>query len=488
MITRGDMGVLLLRELAVVLSVWTLLATGCWRTQEMPLDKSPGDTDSDTDSDTDTDVDSDTDSDSDSDTDSDSDSDTDMESESDSVTDTESCAALVEPDGCVVFVDNGYPDAGDGTSWCSPFHTIQEGLDSASAALDIDPDLDHCEVWVAVGTYYIYSTDAEDTLTLPEAVHLYGGFSGGESDLDARDWETNVVIIDGRESADSENRVHHVITAESTTVLDGLTVRGGDSLEGAENSFPEDYGAGMLILPGGDVLVSNCRFAENEAGRDGGAIYNSNGILNVVSSRFEDNQTGLDGGAISNAGTLVVGGTWFSGNTCGRHGAGIYVVAAHDAIVANCVFTGNTAMDGGGAVASFNGEALITSCTMTGNTAGGNGGAIRSYLGTMTVVGSVAWGDSPSEIVLVDTPGSVEFSLVLGGFPGEGNIDAGPLFVDADGGDFHLQPDSPCIDAADGTVAPEFDIEGNPRVDDPDTTNTGVGPPWADMGAYEYQP
>jgi len=41
---------------------------------------------------------------------------------------------------------------------------------------------------------------------------------------------------------------------------------------------------------------------------------------------------------------------------------------------------------------------------------------------------------------------------------------------------------------ADGASAPEFDLEGESRADDPDTTNTGLGPPWADMGAYEYQP
>ncbi|GAG30690.1 unnamed protein product, partial [marine sediment metagenome] len=37
-------------------------------------------------------------------------------------------------------------------------------------------------------------------------------------------------------------------------------------------------------------------------------------------------------------------------------------------------------------------------------------------------------------------------------------------------------------------AAPASDIEGNSRVDDPDTTNTGTGTPdYADIGAYEYQ-
>jgi hypothetical protein len=54
--------------------------------------------------------------------------------------------------------------------------------------------------------------------------------------------------------------------------------------------------------------------------------------------------------------------------------------------------------------------------------------------------------------------------------------------------DLHLSASSPCIDAANGTTAPATDIEGNPRVDHLSKPNTGLGAPWADMGAYEYQP
>jgi hypothetical protein len=41
---------------------------------------------------------------------------------------------------------------------------------------------------------------------------------------------------------------------------------------------------------------------------------------------------------------------------------------------------------------------------------------------------------------------------------------------------------------ADGDVAPEFDIDGNPRHHDPGMPNAGRGsPPYADIGAYQFQ-
>ena len=81
------------------------------------------------------------------------------------------------------------------------------------------------------------------------------------------------------------------------------------------------------------------------------------------------------------------------------------------------------------------------------------------------------------------------FSDVEGGFSGTGNINANPYFVqlgywDATDiwveGDYHLLPDSPCIDTGDPAYVPapdETDIDGGPRV------INGI----VDMGAYEYE-
>ncbi len=99
--------------------------------------------------------------------------------------------------------------------------------------------------------------------------------------------------------------------------------------------------------------------------------------------------------------------------------------------------------------------------------------------------GNEIWNNDDSEI-------TVNYTDMQGGWFGAGsnNIDADPLFVDPDNGDYRLSPGSPCIDAANNiAVPPELttDLDGNPRfVDDPYIVDTGNGdPPIVDMGAYE---
>jgi hypothetical protein len=79
---------------------------------------------------------------------------------------------------------------------------------------------------------------------------------------------------------------------------------------------------------------------------------------------------------------------------------------------------------------------------------------------------SIIWND-PDEFAGL---AGATFSDVYGGAPGPGNIDEDPLFWDAEGGDFHLMPGSPCIDAGDPTSP--LDPDGS----------------IADMGAFPFDP
>ncbi len=104
----------------------------------------------------------------------------------------------------------------------------------------------------------------------------------------------------------------------------------------------------------------------------------------------------------------------------------------------------------------------------------------------------VVWNNSPDQIFDdMDSEATVGFSDVQGGWPGTGNVDADPLFVDPDSDDLRLSPDSPCIDAGQNAAVPgsaTTDLDGNPRfVDDLNTKDTGLGQCPVDMGAYEFQ-
>jgi len=102
---------------------------------------------------------------------------------------------------------------------------------------------------------------------------------------------------------------------------------------------------------------------------------------------------------------------------------------------------------------------------------------------------------------------TITYSDVRGGWPGVGNIDADPNFVDADGPDniagtaddnLRLSADSLCVDAGDNNSVPAdtadldgdantteptpWDIDSRPRISDGDCNDSEV----IDMGAYEF--
>ena len=144
-------------------------------------------------------------------------------------------------------------------------------------------------------------------------------------------------------------------------------------------------------------------------------------------------------------------------------------------------------------------DSTIANCTVSGNVAT-DGPAIASMeWSSLDVVDCVIWDNSvpsgePLFAVDADSVLTVTYGCIEGGWEGQGNIDADPVFTDPGywddngtpgdtsddffvEGDYHLSSSSPCIDAGDPASTVTEDIEGSPR-------NDGR----VDMGAYEYQP
>jgi hypothetical protein len=153
-------------------------------------------------------------------------------------------------------------------------------------------------------------------------------------------------------------------------------------------------------------------------------------------------------------------------------------------------------------------NATVSSCTIIENPGAIIHGGIYNESSSPTITGCVFDGfdETGMDPIFNDPEGDepsnpvVSYSNIEGGCDsivdavcGDGNIDADPLFVDLDGGDYRLANGSPCIDSGINDALPEdtfdldedddtteslpFDLDGNERI---------VGGT-VDMGAYENQ-
>jgi hypothetical protein len=142
------------------------------------------------------------------------------------------------------------------------------------------------------------------------------------------------------------------------------------------------------------------------------------------------------------------------------------------------VLTDNSAQDywegyGGGAYIS-----TLNNCTLTGNHASLGGGANSSTLNNCIIYFNTDhYGPNP----YLHAPN--HYSCALNYCcstceEGCASVTSDPLFVNQANGDFHLQTNSPCINAGNNTYATSLtDLDNNPRI------QGGT----VDIGAYEYQ-
>jgi hypothetical protein len=220
-------------------------------------------------------------------------------------------------------------------------------------------------------------------------------------------------------------------------------------------------------------------------------------------------------------------------NTAFMYGGGVYADSFSAPVLNNCVIRNNTSFTDGGGLALMGGSAILNSCVITGNSAARGAGML--YLGSsepivqnctfadnvasvlasgiycegenyLTVSDSIFWGNTSLETAQQDTVihvanqgldtlvylgyCDIEGMAVTADNPdvlwfGEGLIDVDPLFVQRPGvddlgqalvADYHLQPDSPCIDAGDPMFAMypgQTDIDGEVRLQG-DTVDMGA--------------
>ena len=238
----------------------------------------------------------------------------------------------------------------------------------------------------------------------------------------------------------------------------------------SENSAV-DAGGGMYNCWDTSTKLTNCTFSDNSAG-DGGGMRNHYCNPMLTNCTFTGNRAEVEGGGgmTNNFSSPTITNCMFSGNSANEKGGGMQAWY-WTARLTNCVFVGNIAEEGGG-MYSERGDGLIVNCTFSQNYASWRGGGMRNRDSDCPyLTNCILWGDTPDEIS--GGPPDITYSDVEGGWSDTGNINADPLFADAD---LRLSAGSPCIDAGDNSaVLVGTDLDGNQRI------VNGI----VDMGAYE---
>jgi len=232
----------------------------------------------------------------------------------------------------------------DGSSWVDAYADPQAAMDNAS------------EVWVATGTYTPISwpnggnEEREKHFSLKTGVAIYGGFAGTETLLSERSVTANPTILSGDIGVpgDNSDNCYHVFyhpwetNLSADVILDGFTVTRG-------NADGQDHinGGGMcneLVSP----TISNCRFVENTASRDGGGLYHAYTLPTVLSAcSFVGNMSGNNGGGMCQIGTPTTISLCDFANNSAHKGGGVMSIGASLAIL-DCAFANNAAGLGGG--------------------------------------------------------------------------------------------------------------------------------------------
>ncbi|MCA9289757.1 MAG: hypothetical protein KDA25_01440 [Phycisphaerales bacterium] len=204
------------------------------------------------------------------------------------------------------------------------------------------------------------------------------------------------------------------------------------------------------------LTLRDCVFAGNLTGGIGGAVLAVTNVATaIVNCQFIDNDAGPTGGAV------VVGNASLANSTFSRNGSQAGALTLYSATIHHCTFSAQRTSD------------------------------IEQYDAPVSISNSILWNSAADPIDTHYENLTITFSDVQGGWPGSGNIDADPLFVQPGSDDVRLGIGSPCVDAGnvallpadvldldddgDTTEALPLDADGEPRVQ-------GAG---VDMGAYE---
>ncbi len=285
----------------------------------------------------------------------------------------------------------------DGSAW-SRATTLKTALSAATAG---------DEIWVAAGTYLTSRQgDRTQRFVVPAGVSVYGGFTGGETNMEERSpLGTSILSGELGQADDLSDNAYTVVELLAgpglSSTLEGFEITGGNAQHYEKKYDALNAGGGLYLHATVDGrtthLIKNCTIRENRAHSGGGAFI-AGGRPVFVNCAFSGNDADFYGGAVYNSGRQRDAAPTFQQCTfvdnASSSGAGLTNDASpancHPILVA-CTFTDNTSLVNGAAIFNIQrggGRCALTleNCQIDGNrsilnrdVAGFGGQAITVY-------------------------------------------------------------------------------------------------------------
>ncbi len=397
----------------------------------------------------------------------------------------------------------------DGTSWADAYTNLKTAMENATAPGD--------QIWVAQGTYTPHASDRTQYFTLKKGVKLYGGFAGTETQLEGRDWKNNPTVLSGDLSSNddglvtysnslrSDNAYRVVYVEGSNTLIDGVTITGGQ----ANNTGNNLYNRGGAIYKSANansLTIKNSIISKNVSNREGNVhmpfLSGSENTLHIENCITKNNfarygagfSTYVDGGAVLD---VKVHNALFHANVAGDVSAGdgfsgssLFFGANDGRInleVINSTFTENEDLGTNGT----NDKGTIVIRRLNNNTTSVAHAVFHNNIFYQNMSSPVVV--NPQVIGFMNRPthklnslvfthnisNQTDFSAKATAVTASDNINQDPMFTDAVSQDFTLAAGSPAINSGNNSKVPATllsDLSGNIRI----ASST------VDRGAYEY--
>ena len=294
------------------------------------------------------------------------------------------------------------------------YPTIQQGLDAVAS---------YDTVLVAAGIYF-------ENINWPDTngIKLMG--SGEQS-----------CILDGSLLSSVIRFESVTISFEESTLIDGFTLQNGF----AHGTQRLRFGGGIFLM-NASISLKNLILTNNSAIFGGGIMcfnYSHANLENVIitNNLAEENGGGLLCYFTSHA--ILTNVVISNNESTNGYGGGIAVGDISEPFIFYTLISDNTSVYGGG-VYFEKGNCDLINCTIVNNNASIDGGGVYCYDPSNKIENSILWNNYPNQLVF---DSDITYTDFQSGWPGTGNIDLDPLFVDASNEDYYLTSSSPCIDS-----------------------------------------